>query len=306
MTTVRDIFICHASEDKNEVVNPIVEAFTKAEISVWLDEAEIKWGDSITQKVNEGLKISRYVIVVLSPSFMKKNWPQRELNAILNIEASTGEVRVLPLLVGSYAQQKEILAAYPILNDKMHLQWDGDPRKVVEAMLARLSKSEKKVKTVSKLPPAGRQISLPRIKKGFTQREKDLFLKDTFSTIREYFKEALSQLEGQHKEVETDISEIHNFKFIAKIYVNGEIKSQCKIWVGGISSSNSIAFYLGRIDIDNDGTMNDWLTVEENDFELGLKPSGMGFGRFSVSEKELFNKEKAAEYFWLRFTEYLG
>ena len=210
------------------------------------------------------------------------------------------------MLVGSYAQQKEILAVYPILNDKKHLPWDGDPRKVVEAMLARLSKSEKKVKIVSKLLPAGRQISLPRIKKGFTQREKDLFLKDTFSTIREYFKEALSQLEGQHKEVETDFSEIHNFKFFAKIYVNGEIKSQCKIWIGGISSSNSIAFYSGRIDIDNDGTMNDWLTVEENDFELDLKPSGMGFGRFSVSEKELLNKEKAAEYFWQRFTEYLG
>lgn len=210
------------------------------------------------------------------------------------------------MLVGSYAQQKEILEAYPLLNDKKYLPWDGNLRKIVEAMFVRLSKSEKKVKPVSKLPPAGRQISLPRIKKSFTQREKDLFLKDTFSTIREYFKEALSQLEGRHKEVETDFSDIHNFKFIAKIYVNGEIKSQCKIWVGGISSSNSIAFYLGRIDIDNDGTMNDWLTVEENDFELGLKPSGMGFGRFSVSEKELFNKEKAAEYFWERFTEHLS
>ena len=76
MTTVRGIFICHASEDKNEVVNPIVEAFTKAKISVWLDEAEIKWGDSITQKVNEGLKISLYVIVVLSLSFRRSIGPK--------------------------------------------------------------------------------------------------------------------------------------------------------------------------------------------------------------------------------------
>ena len=56
---VRDIFICHASEDKKEIVGPIVQAFTQAGISVWHDEAEIKWGDSVTQKVNEGLKISR-------------------------------------------------------------------------------------------------------------------------------------------------------------------------------------------------------------------------------------------------------
>ena len=86
---IRDVFICHASEDKKGIVGPIVRALTGAGISVWYDEAEIKWGDSVTQKVNEGLKISRFVIVVLSSSFVKKNWPQRELNAALNVEAST-------------------------------------------------------------------------------------------------------------------------------------------------------------------------------------------------------------------------
>lgn len=90
----RDIFICHASEDKRGIVGPIVLALTEAGISVWYDEAEIKWGDSLTQKVNEGLRISRFVIVVLSPFFVKKNWPQRELNAALNIEASSGEVPI--------------------------------------------------------------------------------------------------------------------------------------------------------------------------------------------------------------------
>jgi hypothetical protein len=117
-----------------------VEAFTQAGISVWFDEAEIKWGDSITQKVNEGLKISRYVIVVLSPSFIKKNWPQKELNAALNIEISTGEIKVLPLLVGSENEKDKILENYPLLNDKMYLPWDGDLRKIVETLLARLSK----------------------------------------------------------------------------------------------------------------------------------------------------------------------
>ncbi len=76
-TKTRDIFICHATEDKDDVVRPMAEAFSQAGISCWYDEAEIKWGDSITQKVNEGLHISRYVIVVLSSAFMAKKWPQR-------------------------------------------------------------------------------------------------------------------------------------------------------------------------------------------------------------------------------------
>jgi TIR domain len=86
----RDIFVCHASEDKDEVVRPLVEAFTAAGVSCWYDEAEIHWGDSITQKVNEGLASLRFVVVVFSPTFVRKNWPQRELNAVLNQEVSSG------------------------------------------------------------------------------------------------------------------------------------------------------------------------------------------------------------------------
>ena len=52
--TMRAIFICHASEDKDEIVCPMVEALSQAGISCWYDEAQIGWGDSITKKVNEG------------------------------------------------------------------------------------------------------------------------------------------------------------------------------------------------------------------------------------------------------------
>jgi hypothetical protein len=86
----RDIFVCHASEDKDDVVRPLVEPCTVAGISCWYDEAEIQWGDSITQKVNEGLASSKLVVVVFSPAFVRKNWPQRELNAVLNQEVSSG------------------------------------------------------------------------------------------------------------------------------------------------------------------------------------------------------------------------
>jgi hypothetical protein len=96
----RDVFLCHAGEDKRNVVIPLAEAMENQGVKCWVDEGEIKWGDSITQKVNEGLRISQYVIVVLSESFLGKHWPERELYAALNIEASTGKVKVLPLLVG--------------------------------------------------------------------------------------------------------------------------------------------------------------------------------------------------------------
>lgn len=153
----RDIFICHASEDKDSIVKPMVDAFDRANISYWYDEAEIKWGDSITQKVNEGLRISRYVIVVFSPAFVRKNWPEKELNSVLNIEASRGEIKVLPLLVDSDDESSSVIDRYPLLSDKRYLPWNGEPRKVVEELLVRLGRRQE---SVSDKPKASQWVNI--------------------------------------------------------------------------------------------------------------------------------------------------
>jgi len=139
----RDVFLCHASEDKAVIVEPLVIALKDRGLSYWYDNAEITWGDSITEKVNDGLIKSRYVLVVLSPEFMKKRWPQRELYSALNIEVSTGEVRVLPLLCGSTSERKAILEKLPLLNDKFYITWSGNPNDVISALLDRLARRKR-------------------------------------------------------------------------------------------------------------------------------------------------------------------
>ena len=131
---MKDVFICHASEDKLKVVEPLVAAFEQANISYWYDKAEIKWGESITKKVNEGLSISRFVIVVLSLAFLDKNWTQRELYSTLNIEASSGELKALPLVIGTDAERETIFQKLPLFNDKSHLIWEGKTDKIIEAL----------------------------------------------------------------------------------------------------------------------------------------------------------------------------
>ena len=129
-----DVFICHAKEDKEDVVRPIVEAIKARGITPWYDEEKITWGDSIVGEVNKGLKNSRYVMVVLSPAFMKKNWPKVEFEAALNKEATTGEKLVLPLLVGSEEERKKIMSEYVIQNHKLHLVWDGNAEVVADSI----------------------------------------------------------------------------------------------------------------------------------------------------------------------------
>lgn len=306
MSDRKDIFICHASEDKSEIVIPLVKAFLEAGISYWYDEAEIEWGDSITQKVNEGLRISRYVIVILSEAFISKNWPQRELNSALNIEASSGEVRVLPLLAGTEVTKKRILSEYPILNDKFYLTWDYDTKVLTDALKARLAKTGASIQQKQSISEkSSPEIPLPEIKRRFTQRDKDKFIKNSFEKIRSYFQKALSYLQTQHADIETDFAEIHRFKFICTIYLRGDVANKCKIWVGGPLSSDSIAYQEGDLGFDSDNSYNDWLTVTDEGTELGLKASGMAWGGLNIEKDEILSPEKAAEYLWLRLTEYL-
>jgi hypothetical protein len=130
-TTKRDVFICHASEDKKLVVQPLVDAIEKAGLSVWYDKAEIKWGDSLTGKVNDGLASSKYVIVVISSAFMAKNWPRKELNAALSREIGSGETSLLPLMVGSPDEIAAYQSQLPLQADKLHLRWSGNPEPIV-------------------------------------------------------------------------------------------------------------------------------------------------------------------------------
>lgn len=116
----RDVFLSHASDDKEQFVRPLARELDRRGITFWLDEAEIRWGDRITQRINDGLVRSRYVVVVLSSNFLGKNWPESELGAALNKENATGQTVVLPLLVG---EGEGVFDHYPLLRDKVYLKW---------------------------------------------------------------------------------------------------------------------------------------------------------------------------------------
>ena len=98
MAETYDVFISHASEDKKDVARPLAEALTQAHLSVWLDEQELTLGDSLRQKIDEGLRSSRFGVVILSRSFFAKSWPQAELDALVTRQMR--EKTILPVLHG--------------------------------------------------------------------------------------------------------------------------------------------------------------------------------------------------------------
>jgi small GTP-binding protein len=91
------VFLSHSSKDK-DFVHQIAEKLEKNGIEVWLDEDKIKVGDSILQKIAQGLQETDYILYVLSPNSVDSNWVREEFGAIMIDQIKTGKIRVLPLL----------------------------------------------------------------------------------------------------------------------------------------------------------------------------------------------------------------
>lgn len=111
-----DVFISHASEDKDSVVRPLALALSAGGLKVWYDEFELKIGDSLRRKIDSGLAKSRFGVVVLSRSFFGKGWTNYELDGLVT-RSVTGEQVLLP--IWHEITKKELIDYSPSLADKV-------------------------------------------------------------------------------------------------------------------------------------------------------------------------------------------
>ena len=95
-------------------------------VSCWADFAEITVGDSVVQKINEGLTNAKFVLVVVSPSFLRRPDSRQQLNAALARESSQGRKIVLPLIVNYPKKTVDFRAEIPFAGDKHVYTWRGD------------------------------------------------------------------------------------------------------------------------------------------------------------------------------------
>lgn len=111
-----DVFISHASEDKEEVARPLAEALRKNGLSVWYDEFELKIGDSLRRKIDKGIANSNFGIIVISRDFISKGWTNYELDGLIT-KAVNGEQTMLP--IWHNVTKREVINYSPSLADKL-------------------------------------------------------------------------------------------------------------------------------------------------------------------------------------------
>ena len=68
-----DVFISHASDDKENIVRPLSEGLSRAGFSIWYDESVMEVGDELKETIDKGISESRFAVVVLSHDFFGKD-----------------------------------------------------------------------------------------------------------------------------------------------------------------------------------------------------------------------------------------
>ena len=95
----RKTFISYTYQDR-EFVERLANDLKKHGVPVWWDQWEIRVGESIIQKVNEGIDSSAYLIAVLSSDSVQSHWVQREINSALMRQLSVEKnIIILPLVL---------------------------------------------------------------------------------------------------------------------------------------------------------------------------------------------------------------
>lgn len=92
-----DVFLSHASEDKDEIARPLADALSSRGVVVWFDELNIRVGQSIRREIERGIRDARFGLVVVSQNFMAKQWTQTELDALWGKKLAAQDNSLLPV-----------------------------------------------------------------------------------------------------------------------------------------------------------------------------------------------------------------
>jgi hypothetical protein len=127
-----DVFVAHSSADKATVVRPLAAALQAQGLKVWVDEFELTVGDHLRRKIDEGLRQSKYGVVILSPDFFESEWSQAELDGLAQLEVDGRKV-ILPVL--HRMSIAEVRARSAMLADRLAVPWSDGGDNVVKRLL---------------------------------------------------------------------------------------------------------------------------------------------------------------------------
>ena len=280
-------------------------------IDTWHDR-RIESGRDFGGSISENIEDSDVILLLVSPYFLSSDYCyDTEMTRAME-KHHEGSARVIPVILHPcdwHDTPFSGLLALPV---------DGKPvskySNLHDAFLEITQGIKSAVKTtatsegtpkvvptakVAKKEAAQRSSNL-RVKKSYTEKDRDDFLENSFDYIANYFEESLAELASRNDNIDCKFKRINAESFISKIYNNDRKVSECKIFLGGFSGGITFSF-----DASSDGnSFNESMTVQEDGYSLTFSAMGMG----SLMQRGSANgltQQGAAEYYWSMLIERL-
>lgn len=130
-----DVFISHASADKEDYVDELNRTVKKLGINIFYDTDVLSWGDKWKQVILDGTADSEFAIIVISKNFFGREWTEKELNEFLGQQNESGQKIVLPLLHG--ISRRELLDHYPALEEIQYINAADYNKEEIAILLAK-------------------------------------------------------------------------------------------------------------------------------------------------------------------------
>lgn len=288
-------------------------------IELWHDRC-IEAGQELHDKIDSHLATDDIILLLISPDFLASNYCyEKEMTRAIQ-RHQLGTARVIPVILRPCDWQ------HPPIDRLMAVPADGRPisrftdpdepflevTRAIRDVAEKFSLNRETVAPVSQTPQAPELPVYPiitpaapapiRLKKVFSDLEKDRFIEESFETIARYFESGLNSLKASNPGVDTNFRRIDANHFSAKVYVGGKEKSCCKIWIGGQRSFPGGILYSYSPGME-DSSFNESLTIVDDGFSMFLHPLGTGFG--VTARKAQMTVSEATEYYWHMFVDSL-
>jgi len=135
-------------------------------------------------------------------------------------------------------------------------------------------------------------VTLPKVRKDFTDSEKDAFLEAGYQHIRDYFLKASKVLQESDKDLEVKTKLPSDTKLTVEVFVKGKSRARCQIWLSRAMYGKGIHYSQTISEADN--SYNESLSVDSDGYTLSFRGTGM---LTFMSSKPLTSQE-AAEVYW--------
>ena len=313
-----NIFFSYSHKDevlRDEIEIHLSSLKRQGIISTWHDR-RIAPGDEFENKISENLENANIILLLVSPYFINSDYCY-EIEMKRAIERhKKGDAVVIPVILHpcdwhdmpfgkilACPKDGKPISKFPNMHDAF-LEITKSVKIAANKFISSEPVSETRAishndkKTTDNQPLRSSNL---RLKKEFTDREKDSFLSDAFEYIARYFEGSLHELKTRNTDIDTDFRRVNANRFTATIYIKDKEASRCNIWLSdGGTFLSGIMYSSGNF---NNNSFNESLNVEDDGYSMFLKSMGMQYHRQNKETK--MSHEGGAEFYWSMLIEHL-